>query len=173
MKQHIFFKNINWDTLARQKVILLIMTCYLINNPVSFTSGWISSPMLPLLQAAFVPSSDNALDTSYFSSRYSWNPSDENIYEASEFEDSSDNRSLDGSSSCVSNHHDEQVWTANWSCLQFYFFLPVIDKFIQACLEGFKCELVYNWCDGYINLKINFLTMHINMHLQAQYSFGT
>ncbi|XP_029121395.1 probable serine/threonine protein kinase IREH1 isoform X2 [Elaeis guineensis] len=77
VKQHIFFKNINWDTLARQK-------------------------------AAFVPSSDNALDTSYFSSRYSWNPSDENIYEASEFEDSSDNRSLDGSSSCVSNHHDEQ-----------------------------------------------------------------
>lgn len=76
VKQHVFFKNINWDTLARQK-------------------------------AAFVPSSDSALDTSYFTSRYSWNPSDENIYEASEFEDSSDNGSISGSSSCVSNRHDE------------------------------------------------------------------
>ncbi|XP_009408996.2 probable serine/threonine protein kinase IREH1 [Musa acuminata AAA Group] len=78
VKQHVFFKDINWDTLARQK-------------------------------AAFVPSSDNALDTSYFTSRYSWNPSDEQIYEASEFEDSSDNGSISGNSSCLSNHHDEIV----------------------------------------------------------------
>ncbi|XP_008802442.1 probable serine/threonine protein kinase IREH1 isoform X2 [Phoenix dactylifera] len=77
VKQHIFFKNINWDTLARQK-------------------------------ASFVPSSGSALDTSYFNSRYSSNLSDENIYETSEFEDSSDNGSFGGSSSCVSNHHDEQ-----------------------------------------------------------------
>ncbi|KAF0910253.1 hypothetical protein E2562_001441 [Oryza meyeriana var. granulata] len=76
VKQHQFFKDISWDTLARQK-------------------------------AAFVPSSDSALDTSYFTSRYSWNPSDENIYEAYEFEDSSDNGSLSGSSSCVSNHQDD------------------------------------------------------------------
>lgn len=75
VKQHVFFKDINWDTLARQK-------------------------------AAFVPSSDSALDTSYFTSRYSWNPSDERIHEASEFEDSSDNDSMSGSSSCVSNHHE-------------------------------------------------------------------
>ncbi|CAL9067054.1 probable serine/threonine protein kinase IREH1 [Musa acuminata AAA Group] len=75
VKQHVFFKDINWDTLARQK-------------------------------AAFVPSSDSALDTSYFTSRYSWNPSDEQIYEASEFEDSSDNGSISGNSSCISNHHD-------------------------------------------------------------------
>ncbi|RZR79173.1 hypothetical protein BHM03_00004805 [Ensete ventricosum] len=45
-------------------------------------------------EAAFVPSSDGALDTSYFTSRYSWNPSDEQIFEASEFEDSSDNESI-------------------------------------------------------------------------------
>uniref|UniRef100_A0A0E0P0D1 non-specific serine/threonine protein kinase n=1 Tax=Oryza rufipogon TaxID=4529 RepID=A0A0E0P0D1_ORYRU len=76
VKQHQFFKDISWDTLARQK-------------------------------AAFVPSSDSAFDTSYFTSRYSWNPSDENIYEAYEFEDSSDNGSLSGSSSCVSNHQDD------------------------------------------------------------------
>ncbi|KAG8062319.1 hypothetical protein GUJ93_ZPchr0003g16596 [Zizania palustris] len=76
VKQHQFFKDISWDTLARQK-------------------------------AAFVPSSDSASDTSYFTSRYSWNPSDENIYEAYEFEDSSDNGSLSGSSSCVSNHQDD------------------------------------------------------------------
>ncbi|KAJ8480180.1 hypothetical protein OPV22_023907 [Ensete ventricosum] len=76
VKQHVFFKDISWDTLARQK-------------------------------AAFVPSSDNAFDTSYFTSRFSWNPSDEQIYEASEFEDSSDNGSISGNSSCLSNPHDE------------------------------------------------------------------
>ncbi|OEL15154.1 putative serine/threonine protein kinase IREH1 [Dichanthelium oligosanthes] len=76
VKRHRFFKDISWDTLARQK-------------------------------AAFVPSSDSACDTSYFTSRYSWNPSDENIYEAYEYEDSSDNGSLSGSSSCVSNRQDD------------------------------------------------------------------
>ncbi|RRT47783.1 hypothetical protein B296_00044115 [Ensete ventricosum] len=65
--------------------------------------------LLPILQAAFVPSSDNAFDTSYFTSRFSWNPSDEQIYEASEFEDSSDNGSISGNSSCLSNPHDELV----------------------------------------------------------------
>ncbi|KAL5663247.1 hypothetical protein ACJX0J_023355, partial [Zea mays] len=78
VKQHPFFKDISWDTLARQK-------------------------------AAFVPSSDNAFDTSYFTSRYSWNPSDGNIYEAYEFEDSSDNGSLSGSSSCLSNRQDDMT----------------------------------------------------------------
>ncbi|KAK4778993.1 hypothetical protein SAY86_006521 [Trapa natans] len=75
VKQHVFFKDINWDTLARQK-------------------------------AAFVPSSDSALDTSYFTSRYSWNPSDENFYPASDLEDFSDADSLSGSSS-VSNRQEE------------------------------------------------------------------
>ncbi|XP_002533426.2 probable serine/threonine protein kinase IREH1 isoform X1 [Ricinus communis] len=75
VKQHVFFKDINWDTLARQK-------------------------------AAFVPSSESALDTSYFTSRYSWNTSDQ-VYPTSDFEDSSDADSLSGSSSCLSNRQDE------------------------------------------------------------------
>ncbi|KAL2554824.1 putative serine/threonine protein kinase IREH1 [Forsythia ovata] len=76
VKQHPFFRDINWDTLARQK-------------------------------AAFVPASESPLDTSYFTSRFSWNSSDEQVYAASEFEDSSDNGSISGSSSCLSNRHDE------------------------------------------------------------------
>nr|KYP61454.1 Microtubule-associated serine/threonine-protein kinase 3 [Cajanus cajan] len=76
VKQHVFFKDINWDTLARQK-------------------------------AAFVPASESALDTSYFTSRYSWNTSDGLVYPASDDEDSSDADSLSGSSSCLSNRQDE------------------------------------------------------------------
>ncbi|KAK4567465.1 hypothetical protein RGQ29_003308 [Quercus rubra] len=76
VKQHVFFKNINWDTLARQK-------------------------------AAFVPTSESALDTSYFTSRYSWNTSDDHAYPASDLEDSSDADSLSGSSSCLSHRQDE------------------------------------------------------------------
>ncbi|KAK4283385.1 hypothetical protein QN277_000338 [Acacia crassicarpa] len=76
VKQHIFFKDINWDTLARQK-------------------------------AAFVPASESALDTSYFTSRYSWNTSDGLVYQESDVEDSSDADSLSGSSGCVSNRQDE------------------------------------------------------------------
>lgn len=49
------------------------------------------------------------MDTSYFTSRFTWNPSDEHVYAASEFEDSSDNGSISGSSSCLSNRHDELV----------------------------------------------------------------
>ncbi|XP_062118120.1 probable serine/threonine protein kinase IREH1 isoform X2 [Humulus lupulus] len=76
VKQHVFFKDINWDTLARQK-------------------------------AAFVPSSESALDTSYFTSRYSWNTSDDHAYPPSELEDSSDADSLSGSNSGMSMGHDE------------------------------------------------------------------
>ncbi|XP_038893957.1 probable serine/threonine protein kinase IREH1 isoform X2 [Benincasa hispida] len=75
VKQHMFFKDINWDTLARQK-------------------------------AAFVPTSESALDTSYFTSRYSWNHSDDHVYPHSELEDSSDADSLSGDSS-LSNRQDE------------------------------------------------------------------
>ncbi|PKI76726.1 hypothetical protein CRG98_002894, partial [Punica granatum] len=75
VKQHVFFKDINWDTLARQK-------------------------------AAFVPSSESVLDTSYFTSRYSWNTPDDNVYPASDLEDSSDDDSLSGSSS-MSNRQEE------------------------------------------------------------------
>ncbi|KAL6517922.1 putative serine/threonine protein kinase ireh1 [Orobanche minor] len=76
VKQHPFFRDINWDTLARQK-------------------------------AAFVPASEGATDTSYFTSRYSWNPSDEHVYAGSVFEDSSDNGSMSGCSSCLSDKHEE------------------------------------------------------------------
>ncbi|XP_022766386.1 probable serine/threonine protein kinase IREH1 isoform X2 [Durio zibethinus] len=76
VKQHVFFKDINWDTLARQK-------------------------------AAFVPTSESALDTSYFTSRYSWNTSDDHAYPGSELDYSSDADSLSGSSSCLSNRQDE------------------------------------------------------------------
>jgi hypothetical protein len=64
---------------------------------------------LSLLQAAFVPSSESALDTSYFTSRYSWNHSDDHDHPASEPEDSSDADSLSGSSSCLSHRQDEVV----------------------------------------------------------------
>lgn len=63
----------------------------------------------PSLQAAFVPSSESALDTSYFTSRFSWNTSVEQFYPLSEVEDSSDDDSMSGSSSCLSNRQEEQV----------------------------------------------------------------
>ncbi|KFK27959.1 hypothetical protein AALP_AA8G453600 [Arabis alpina] len=58
VKQHAFFKDINWDTLARQK-------------------------------AMFVPSAEPQ-DTSYFMSRYIWNPEDENVHGGSDFDDLTD-----------------------------------------------------------------------------------
>ncbi|XP_071707900.1 probable serine/threonine protein kinase IRE [Rutidosis leptorrhynchoides] len=58
VKKHHFFRNINWDTLARQK-------------------------------AAFIPSAE-VLDTSYFMSRYIWNPEDEHIGGGSDFDDMSE-----------------------------------------------------------------------------------
>ncbi|KAL1833645.1 hypothetical protein ACET3Z_003296 [Daucus carota] len=76
VKQHPFFRDINWNTLARQK-------------------------------AAFVPASESPMDTSYFTSRFTWNPSDEQVHAGSEFEDSTDSGSISGSSSCHSNRHDD------------------------------------------------------------------
>ncbi|GMN46044.1 hypothetical protein TIFTF001_015229 [Ficus carica] len=76
VKQHVFFKDINWDTLARQK-------------------------------AAFVPTSESPLDTSYFTSRISWNTLDEYVYPPSELDDSTDADSLSGSNSGMSTGHDE------------------------------------------------------------------
>lgn len=75
VKQHVFFKDINWDTLARQK-------------------------------ALFVPASESAFDTSYFTSRYSWTPSEGHVYTSSHFEDSGDSDSM-SDSSCISNRQDE------------------------------------------------------------------
>ncbi|XP_071710173.1 probable serine/threonine protein kinase IREH1 [Rutidosis leptorrhynchoides] len=98
VKQHPFFRDINWDTLARQK-------------------------------AAFVPSFESALDTSYFTSRYTWNTSEEHGYPASESEDSIDDGSMSGSSSCRSFRHDEVVdeygggaETGSSSCVNNYSF---------------------------------------------------
>lgn len=78
VKRHPFFKDINWDTLQRQK-------------------------------AAFVPASDGALDTSYFTSRYIWNSSEGNAYSANNFEDISDCDSSSGSSSSFINGPDEVI----------------------------------------------------------------
>ncbi|XWS50683.1 hypothetical protein CRYUN_Cryun12cG0107400 [Craigia yunnanensis] len=71
VKQHSFFKDINWDTLARQK-------------------------------AMFVPSTEGH-DTSYFMSRYVWNPEDEQVHGGSEFDDMTDTCS----SGSLSNLQDE------------------------------------------------------------------
>ncbi|XP_057996119.1 probable serine/threonine protein kinase IRE isoform X2 [Hevea brasiliensis] len=71
VKQHPFFGNIKWDTLARQK-------------------------------AMFIPSAE-AHDTSYFMSRYIWNPEGENFQGGSDFDDLTDSCST-GS---FSNTHDE------------------------------------------------------------------
>ncbi|GAA0144221.1 non-receptor serine/threonine protein kinase [Lithospermum erythrorhizon] len=56
-------------------------------------------------KAAFIPAADT-LDTSYFMSRYIWNPEDENVPGASDFDDLSESGSTSCSSSC-SNLHDE------------------------------------------------------------------
>ncbi|KAK7258242.1 hypothetical protein RIF29_32806 [Crotalaria pallida] len=65
VKRHAFFKDINWDTLARQK-------------------------------AMFIPSAE-ALDTSYFMSRYIWNPEDEHLAGGSDFDDITESSSGSGS----------------------------------------------------------------------------
>ncbi|KAI4326286.1 hypothetical protein MLD38_031615 [Melastoma candidum] len=75
VKEHAFFKDINWDTLARQK-------------------------------AAFVPTSESAFDTTYFTSRIPFGSADEHVYPVSDIEDSSDGDSLSGSS-CMSNRQEE------------------------------------------------------------------
>ncbi|KAF5959868.1 hypothetical protein HYC85_001077, partial [Camellia sinensis] len=75
VKQHFFFKDINWDTLARQK-------------------------------AMFIPSAE-ALDTSYFMSRYVWNPEDENVGGGSDFDDMTETCSISCSSgSCYTQDED-------------------------------------------------------------------
>ncbi|KAD5961289.1 hypothetical protein E3N88_12762 [Mikania micrantha] len=76
VKRHPFFKNINWDTLARQK-------------------------------ATFIPSAE-ALDTSYFMSRYIWNPDDEHIDGGSDFDDISESDYTSCGDSFYSNIFDEE-----------------------------------------------------------------
>lgn len=60
-----------------------------------------------------MPDSENALDTSYFHSRYSWNYSYEQCFPTNKNEDCSDGDSLSGSSGRLSSHHDEGVLYAD------------------------------------------------------------
>ncbi|KAL9240391.1 hypothetical protein vseg_014616 [Gypsophila vaccaria] len=76
VKEHAFFKDINWDTLARQK-------------------------------AMFVPSTDGAYDTSYFMSRYVWNPEGDHVAGSSDFDYMSESGSDTFSSGSFSNPADE------------------------------------------------------------------
>lgn len=64
--------------------------------------------LLLFSQAAFVPASDSVLDTSYFTSRYSWTPSDGGVYPSSQFEDFGDSDSMSDSSG-ISIRLDEVV----------------------------------------------------------------
>lgn len=63
--------------------------------------------MFLFLQATFIPSAE-ALDTSYFMSRYIWNPEDEHVDGGSDFDDMSDTGSTCGDSS-YGNMLDEEV----------------------------------------------------------------
>lgn len=54
----------------------------------------------------FIPAAD-ALDTSYFVSRYVWNPEEENFQGGSDFDDMTDSCS----SGSFSNTHEEDVRT--------------------------------------------------------------
>lgn len=73
--------------------------------------------LLLFSQAAFVPASDSVLDTSYFTSRYSWTPSDGGVYPSNQFEDSGDSDSMSDSSG-ISNRPDEVV--SNIEVLSFH-----------------------------------------------------
>lgn len=75
--------------------------------------------MLVTLQAAFVPASESACDTSYFTSRYSWNHSDDHVNAASEFEDTSDDGTASNSSGCLSDKQDELVLFAERKLVYF------------------------------------------------------
>ncbi|CAI8600463.1 unnamed protein product [Vicia faba] len=75
VKGHAFFKDINWDTLARQK-------------------------------AMFIPSTE-ALDTSYFMSRYIWNPEDEHCAGGSDFDDITESYSSGSGSDSSGVDEDE------------------------------------------------------------------
>ena len=111
-----------------------------------------------IFQAAFVPSSESALDTSYFTSRYSWNTSDDAIYPASDFEDSSDADSLSGSSGCLSNRHDEVVL-----CPKVFLNLR---KFL--CPPAYFAEVTHSWAimiNREMNVKVllNLSLVHVSI----------
>ncbi|KAD2804892.1 hypothetical protein E3N88_38269 [Mikania micrantha] len=103
VKTHLFFRNIHWDTLARQK-------------------------------ATFIPSAE-ALDTSYFMSRYIWNPEDEQVDGGSDFDDNSDTGSTFGDSS-YGNPDEEHAHGSN----TLYIPLPKFPRF------SFQPRVVVDWC---------------------------
>ncbi|XP_014492723.1 probable serine/threonine protein kinase IRE [Vigna radiata var. radiata] len=76
VKRHAFFKDINWDTLARQK-------------------------------AMFIPSAEGHDDTSYFMSRYIWNPEDEHCLGGSDFDEISGSGSSGSGSAVLDEDGDE------------------------------------------------------------------
>ncbi|KAK7263837.1 hypothetical protein RJT34_31434 [Clitoria ternatea] len=82
VKRHAFFKDINWDTLARQK-------------------------------AMFIPSAET-LDTSYFMSRYIWNPEDEHCAGGSDFDDITETCSSGSGSDLLDEDGDECGSLANF-----------------------------------------------------------
>ncbi|XP_066356219.1 probable serine/threonine protein kinase IRE isoform X2 [Miscanthus floridulus] len=73
VKAHPFFKDINWDMLARQKV-------------------------------AFIPSTDDEYDTSYFACRHAWGSADEQVNAAG---NDYDDRTETSSMSCGSSPHSD------------------------------------------------------------------
>ncbi|KAK7404232.1 hypothetical protein VNO78_04942 [Psophocarpus tetragonolobus] len=83
VKRHAFFKDINWDTLARQK-------------------------------AMFIPSAE-ALDTSYFMSRYIWNPEDEHCLGGSDFDEITETCSSGSGSDLLDEDGDECASLAEFS----------------------------------------------------------
>lgn len=73
-------------------------------------SGENNNAVINFLQATFVPSGDDAHDTSYFMSRYIWNPEDENVNGGSDFYELSESGSASCGSSSYSNLQDEEVY---------------------------------------------------------------
>ncbi|EES16404.1 probable serine/threonine protein kinase IRE isoform X2 [Sorghum bicolor] len=73
VKAHPFFKGINWDMIARQKV-------------------------------AFIPSTDDEYDTSYFACRHAWGSADEQVNAPGNYYD---DRSETSSMSCGSSPHSD------------------------------------------------------------------
>lgn len=57
----------------------------------------------------FVPSTEGAFDTGYFMSRYVWNPEEDHVFGASDFDYMSESCSDTFSSGSLSNAADEDV----------------------------------------------------------------
>jgi hypothetical protein len=134
VKNHSFFRDINWETLARQKVVsvlffkyLEVMFFFFFNS--SYHHIWTLSKFSYSLQAMFIPSGE-AHDTSYFLSRYIWNPEGENVHGGSDFEDLTDTCS----SGSFSNTHDDDVSTyCSWKLL------------LSLCIYCFQFIVTWTW----------------------------